>query len=539
MERSKESNPAENNELLPSSRSALLTPLEVASFTALAALLAIGADAAIGHAMMWGNDPFWSYWVTDTLLIVTVFALGTAWSGVGAGRGAVLTAVHITLLTGYYWSLAPIGLPGQPEWLDLQRTWVTGLPIHFAVYYLGYLVALWLWRRREDPNLHRPSRVGRLAGAAALASIAIVVATGLLQALLLGEFPGVTWFIMRTAVATPFTLAWWSLAGRDRAAAISGGVGLGLLLTAYTHFLAPVGLPNASFRLLAENPPPAAVHWLTYRQEFLLLLPITILLSAAGYLVALRPPRSQHPNSRRQALALGFTTLFLIATGAAVTPFTGPEAASATITAHGQVGVSPEPADNAALATGSATLQLDVTDRNTHRTPLAPHDLVNLTAEVTGPGGTQYRLDAAQPMVAEPRGLFTTWHGVGFGVWHHGRSGIGYAAGLPATFSNVAVYALGDVSSGAQVLATGVPMHVFTSERDGARLELHVGDALSPVAGLPGGYLRVVWSEYGGGHGAALLYARYALGAALLLALLGFALAGALRRPFKPQLKEA
>lgn len=64
---------------------------EVVKFTALAAMLAIFFDAAIGHAMIWGNDPYWTYWVTDTLLMATVFGLGTMWLGIGLGRGALIT----------------------------------------------------------------------------------------------------------------------------------------------------------------------------------------------------------------------------------------------------------------------------------------------------------------------------------------------------------------------------------------------------------------------------------------------------------------
>lgn len=55
-----------------------LSPSDLLAFTTLASLLAIFADAAIGHAMLWGNDPYWTYWVTDTLLMATVFGLGTA-----------------------------------------------------------------------------------------------------------------------------------------------------------------------------------------------------------------------------------------------------------------------------------------------------------------------------------------------------------------------------------------------------------------------------------------------------------------------------
>src|SRR5688500_10993165 len=98
----------------------------VVKFTALAAALAIFIDAAIAHAMIWGNDPYWTYWITDTLLMATVFSLGTMLFGIGMGKGALITAVHVTLLTTYYWSLSPIGLPAHPEWLDFEHTWATG-----------------------------------------------------------------------------------------------------------------------------------------------------------------------------------------------------------------------------------------------------------------------------------------------------------------------------------------------------------------------------------------------------------------------------
>jgi hypothetical protein len=105
-----------------------LTAGHVSRFTAIVAILAIFADAAVGHGLTWENDPYWTYWITKTFLIATVFGLGTAWFGIGVRRGAVITAVHTVVLTVYYWTLSPVGLPSSPEWLDLEHTWVTGLP---------------------------------------------------------------------------------------------------------------------------------------------------------------------------------------------------------------------------------------------------------------------------------------------------------------------------------------------------------------------------------------------------------------------------
>jgi hypothetical protein len=37
---------------------------DLPKFTGLVALFAIFADAAVGHALLWENDPYWTYWVT-------------------------------------------------------------------------------------------------------------------------------------------------------------------------------------------------------------------------------------------------------------------------------------------------------------------------------------------------------------------------------------------------------------------------------------------------------------------------------------------
>ncbi len=37
------------------------TPGELVKFTGLVALLAIFVDASVGHALLWENDPYWTY----------------------------------------------------------------------------------------------------------------------------------------------------------------------------------------------------------------------------------------------------------------------------------------------------------------------------------------------------------------------------------------------------------------------------------------------------------------------------------------------
>ncbi len=522
----------------PESTKDSLTLQDLVKFTALAALLAIFADAAVAHAMLWGNDPYWTYWVTDTLLMATVFGIGTAWFGMGLKRGAVLTFVHILLLTTYYWTLSPIGLPGQPEWLDFEHTWLTGLPVHFGVYYLGYVLALWLWNRsrraRVDAKTETSAKSQGPTAILALAlAAAIVIVLGSLQTWVSGQFPGVTWFIMRIAVTTPLVLAWWAMAGTDRVAAIAGGVMLGFALAAYSHYLAPMGLPNPSLRLLAENPPPAHVQWLTYREAFLVFLPVAQVLAVIALLLASRWHRNHLAPARAQTgrwsiPVAAVVVLGLAGLGTVSFKYTGPEANRTAISAVGTGAVERGAAFGGDLVPGAATLAMTVQNSNTHRTPLPPHDKVDIKATVTGVNGTVYTIEATRPMVEEPRGLHTTWAGVGFGKWHHGRSDIG-TDDLPPTRSDIAVFALGSISVDGKAIAANVPVHVLTSSRPDARLELHVGDPAAPIAGLQNGHLRVVWADYSGGPTQSAKYARYALGTGVLLVLLGFAMSLARR----------
>jgi len=117
----------------------------------------------------------------------------------------------MALLTAYYWSLSPIGLPSQPEWLDLEHTWITGLPVHFAVYYLGYVIALCVWHHRLTGISDSDWSTARQASIGVTAAVAIVVVAGFLQALVLREFPGVTWLVCASPCQR-FQLGLWSIA---------------------------------------------------------------------------------------------------------------------------------------------------------------------------------------------------------------------------------------------------------------------------------------------------------------------------------------
>jgi hypothetical protein len=495
---------------------------ELVKFAAVAAMLAMLFDAVIGHALLWDNDPYWTYWVTDTFLIATVFSVGTALLGAGVARGAVITVAQMLVLTTYYWSLSPIGLPSDPEWLDLEHTWVTGPPVHFGVYYLGYLVALWLWRRRASTRDAVRNEVATDAVRALVTAGGIVVAAGAAQTVALDAFPGVTWFVMRIVILVPFTLGWWALAGRDRAASVAGGLLAAVLLTAYGHYLGPVGLPDADLRVVAEDLPPADVHWLSYRDEFLVMGPIMLAIAVLAFVGAAKWRGERRTASALSPAALGATALALVlvvAAGFVAAAHVGGSDERVTVTSSGNARVQSGPDYTGGLVATEADLRFVVDQRNTKRTPLPPHDDVDLAARITR-DGTSYEVTATGPMVRDPAGRFGTWGGVGYDRWHHGRSGIGTAQ-LDAVRSEVALYALGELRADGRLVATHIPLHALTT---GAGVELHVGDPATLVPALPDGHLRVVWDERSGDSPGAPERARYLLGGVVLLALLALVL---------------
>lgn len=489
---------------------------DVVKFTALASSLAIFLDAAIAHAMFWGNDPYWTYWVTDPLLMATVFGLGTMMFGIGVGRGALITFVHVLLLTTYYWSLSPIGLPSHPEWLDLERTWVTGLPVHLAVYYMGYLGALWLWRRRKTMGL-TASALHSLAGigvVAVVVSAVIVILAGLTQTLLFQEFPGITWFVMRIAVATPFVLAWWLLAGTGPRSAIAGGILLALLLITYSHYLGPVGLPSDPARLLAADPPPADVRWLSYREAFMAMLPLTAIIAgiALWFAGARLDDDPETPLQRSELIGSLAAAAGLLLLGAATFDDLGPEANQVAVTSTGPA-TSIAAGNRAGPAVGS--LRMTVANRNTHRTPLPPHDSIDLTATVEAEGQS-FEVTAKQAMIADPQGRFTTWNGVGFGEWHEGRSGIGLLE-TPPLKSDVVAFALGELRANGQIVATSVPLQVSVTRTGPRRLDLRIGGSAAVPVAIPAD---VSWADFEAESAERSKYARYLFGGGVLLLLL-------------------
>jgi hypothetical protein len=496
---------------------------EVAKFAGGVALLGIFWDAAAGHALTWENDPYWTYWITKTFLIATVFGLGTAWLGVGVGRGAAITAAHTVVLTIYYWTLSPIGLPASPTWLDLEHTWITGLPVHFAVIYLGYLTTLWLWRRRGRVEAGSPQRDALIA---LLAAIGVVVVGGGVASVAVAEWPGVTYFLVRLLITFPFLMLWWSLAGRDWQANVAGAVLLAFLWATYGEYLGPIGLPDDPLRISEEAPPPADVHWLNYYEQWLVSLPIYMVAAAAILEAAAcflrRSDGAGRDSLPHLAAAGGIVALLVIPLVTAAFWIDG-SGEEGELAASGSASIERGAWFSNRMQNIDARLTLFAEDRVRKISPLPPYDVLRVDASLTHPGGRTYRIAADQPLSAHPAGRYATWSGVGVDVWHHGQSGIG-SDELPATRSELAVLGLAAVSTEGRTIARGVPIHVMTRDEPQG-LELQVGDPATPVPGLPDGHLRVIWGDFSGGVDRDAHWPRYASGSMVLLLLLGFALA--------------
>lgn len=489
-----------------------LEPRDTAKLTAGIALSAIFVDAVLGHGLLWENDPYWTYWVTKTFLISAVFGLGTMWFGAGVGRGAAIAAAHTAVLTVYYWSFSPIGLPSHPEWLDLEHTWITGVPVHFGVIYLGYLLALWVFGQRKAAAAGSSSSV---AWGALVEGVVIVAGVTAGVSLLLGEFPGATWMIVRLLITTTFLMLWWSAVGRDIKASLIGALMLASIWAAYGIFLGPSGLPDLPMRVLDPSAPGASVEWMTYRQIWLVLFPVSlIVMSVVGVIDSKRAAQGgERPAGR--TIAVLAVVLVICATSASLTQ----DDARLSAQASGPVRVEDGPFFSNLFKEGTGTISLQARDAGGGRvTPLPPHDQVLLTARIET-DGTLYDIRSDQVMVDDPKGRFTTWWGVGRDVDHHGKTGIG-SGEVPNVKAKLAVFALADVEVDGELLASDVPLHVMTDETPGGTLEMDVGEPGSPIPGLIEGHLRAVWPSSTVTMGGDDEMVRYAAGSAVTLLLL-------------------
>jgi hypothetical protein len=348
-------------------------PLDIrqtVKFGILVGLSAIFVDASIAHALLWENDPYWTYWITKTFLITSVFTFGTAFLGIGFRQGLMLTAVHTLILEIYYQWLAPVGLPQEPEWLDFNHLWLTGVPIHFLAIFGGYAVALWVWRRNEPrTSTERPPRSSldarRIPIIALVASLGSLTIDGLLtHGLLLRSFPGITFFVQHLLIAFVFLLCWFVYVGIDRAGWLTGSVMLGLLWTTYSFYLGPQGLP-------LRQP-----TYLGYSELWLKAFPGSVVATLLGIWLAVRIPR--FPFERLPVHVARGADLVLLLPMA--TPVAAADGLTATASAQGNgvmiVGPNPVDLKNTVPMTGSITVQ--ATDKGNRWSHIQNTDEMNV-----------------------------------------------------------------------------------------------------------------------------------------------------------------
>ena len=224
---------------------------DVIKFGVAVGFMGIFYDAALAHGLFWENDPYWTYWITKTLLITTVFSLATAFFGIGLAQGALTTVAHSLILEVYYQWLSPIGLPQQPQWLSFDHIWITGVPVHYAVIFAGYLTVLWLWRRQPAIASTWQAPPRRLAVFALVATALVLLLDGLItQGLIVRENPGLTFFVVRALLSVPFFLALAAYIGLDGVGIVVGSALLALVWTTYSLYLGPVGLPWGEIKYL-------------------------------------------------------------------------------------------------------------------------------------------------------------------------------------------------------------------------------------------------------------------------------------------------
>jgi len=269
-----------------------LTPVGTAQFGLTVGVAAIFMDAAIAHGLFWENDPYWTYWVTKTFLITTVFTLGTVFLGIGIWQGLALTFVHTLVLEIYYQWFAPIGLPQEPQWLSIKDLWQVGFLAHYLVILAGYFIALWAWRRipRARPLLEADTRAVALVALAG-ALLAVVLDAILTQVILMGHFPGLTFFVQRLLIAFVFLFLWASFVGFARAGWVAAAFLLALVWTTYQMYLGPMA-SSSDLAWVTGLPPLQGTRYMDYQDLWLRNLPGDFVAALVALFLATRVLRS-------------------------------------------------------------------------------------------------------------------------------------------------------------------------------------------------------------------------------------------------------
>ena len=467
-----------------------LSARETAKFGILVGLSAIFIDAAIAHGLFWENDPYWTYWITKTFLITTVFIIGTALLGIGIVQGLIFTVVHTAILEIYYEWLSPIGLPQDPEWLDDNHLWTTGVPVHYLAILTGYFIALWIWRRAHTPVRHDERRSGEdrrrvegqntaagLAVSSLIATAIILLLSGIItHALLLGEFPGITFFVQHLLIGFVFLYAWSAYVGLAGAGWIVGAMMLALVWTTYGIYLGPTGLPEK-------------VHYLTFHQHWSRVFPGDFVSALIGlFLVSRFLPRIGRTTGKAAAAAVALLLFFPDQADAK------PRGLHAGASASGQALriTGPNPVDMASAQPAEGTITIRVVEGGNRWSPVQAKDWIELAADFTAPDG-RYRVVVDKVMPRHPLGSYTTWNGVALNHDMHGETGIGTPK-LPLMKPEISLYGWGKIWRDGQLVAAMAPVHAMVSTKDPMRgIMLEVDTEEKTLRDVPDGYLTVHW----------------------------------------------
>ena len=455
---------------------------DTAKFGLLVGLSAIFIDAVIAHGLFWENDPYWTYWITKSFLIATVFIAGTAFFGAGMVQGLILTAVHTAILEIYYEFLAPIGLPQEPQWLDDNHLYLTGIPVHYLAILCGYFIALWIWRRagRADDRADRASGQpppAALAISSLISAAVILILSGIItNGILFGEFPGITYFVQHLLIAFVFLYLWSAYVGMGGGGWIVGALMLSLTWACYAIYLGPLGLPEK-------------IVYLTNHQIWTRAFPGDFVAALLGLLIANRLlPRLASRAVPAATAALAFVLLWPEPSEAK--PRGLHAGASASGEAHQVVG--PNPVDLRVAQPANGTITIKVIEGGNRWSHVQARDGVELTADFMGPAG-RFRVVVDKAMPRHPLGLYTTWNGVALNHDMHGETGIGTAK-LPLMKPEISLYGWGKVWRDGQLIAPMAPVHAMVSTKGpmpGIMLEVDTEDKL--LRDVPGGYLTVHW----------------------------------------------
>jgi len=461
---------------------------DTVKFGVLVGLGAIFFDASIAHGLFWDNDPYWTYWITKSFLITTVFIFGTAWIGIGIWQGLVLTAVHTLILEIYYQWLSPVGLPQEPEWLDFNHLWSTGVPAHYLAIFAGYLLALWLWR------LNHPARTTQTIEARYFASHALVTAGIILaidgivtQAILLRDFPGITFFVQHLLIAFVFLCVWMAYAGIRTAGWIVGSLMLALVWVAYSMYLGPRGLP---FRA----PTYSGYHDLWWKS-----FPGALIAALIGWWISGRLMKTSRflPSPVTTVLAVMLFASFGTASAQAPLPVEkGTNALHAAARGSGDAMrvIGPDPVDMKSTQPANGTISIETWEMGNRWSHVQNTDAMRVVANFTSEGA-RYEVIIDKPMPRHPLGQYTTWSGVVYDHEMHGETGIGTGK-LPKMKPEIALWGWAEVKRNGEVLARMVPAHVMVTSKGALPgIMLEIDTEQKTLNGVPDGYINVMWHK--------------------------------------------